>query len=134
MKHLELLSKAADSISDGDLTDRMIHGFVPILFLGLGMEAKSLEVRSNIGRFCLCTPSLPQSDPHRSFMAPHEALEVEEEVGDRPSHSKFPKRLVPTADGRQVARPELQTEQIATTTYGHPDQDALAGLRRSSRD
>lgn len=26
MKHLELLSKAADSISDGDLVDRMIHG------------------------------------------------------------------------------------------------------------
>jgi replication factor C subunit 1 len=26
LKHLDLLSKAADSISDGDLIDRMIHG------------------------------------------------------------------------------------------------------------
>lgn len=26
LKHLELVSKAADSISDGDLIDRMIHG------------------------------------------------------------------------------------------------------------
>ena len=26
LKHIELLSKAADSISDGDLIDRMIHG------------------------------------------------------------------------------------------------------------
>lgn len=29
LKHLDLLSKAADSISDGDLIDRMIHGYVP---------------------------------------------------------------------------------------------------------
>ncbi len=28
LKHLELVSKAADSISDGDLIDRMIHGYV----------------------------------------------------------------------------------------------------------
>jgi replication factor C subunit 1 len=26
LKHIELLSKAADSISDGDLVDRMVHG------------------------------------------------------------------------------------------------------------
>lgn len=26
LKHLQLLSKASDSISDGDLVDRMIHG------------------------------------------------------------------------------------------------------------
>jgi replication factor C subunit 1 len=28
MKHLERVSKAADWISDGDLIDRMIHGYV----------------------------------------------------------------------------------------------------------
>lgn len=28
LKNLELMSKAADAISEGDLVDRMIHGFV----------------------------------------------------------------------------------------------------------
>jgi replication factor C subunit 1 len=37
MKHLERVSKAADWISDGDLIDRMIHGYVQTSFAAIFM-------------------------------------------------------------------------------------------------
>lgn len=42
-KHLELASKAADCISDGDLIDRMIHGCVSVVVTA---ESNQLTLRS----------------------------------------------------------------------------------------
>lgn len=42
LKNLELMTKAADSISDGDLVDAMIHGCVPLFsFLSAGPSPSS---------------------------------------------------------------------------------------------
>lgn len=56
LKHLELMDKAASSISDGDLVDALIHGFVFLQNTVLTTNILRRLDLNNIGVSCRCTP------------------------------------------------------------------------------
>jgi hypothetical protein len=67
VKYLELMDKAASSISDGDLVDALIHGYVhSAFFLARYNEWAG---QSSIGRLCPCMPCVRPSDPRPSYTA-----------------------------------------------------------------
>lgn len=67
LKHLELMYKAAESLSDGDIVDSLIHGLVPLTFIYILMsfDAAIVDLTST-GLSCHCMQSAQQSALHPS--------------------------------------------------------------------
>lgn len=56
MKKIELLEKAASSVSDGDLVDAMIHSYVHGIFILYARSQIEISGQSSIGHLCLYMP------------------------------------------------------------------------------
>lgn len=67
LKHLELMYKAAESLSDGDIVDSLIHGLVPATFTYnlLDLDTATVDLTST-GHSCHCMQSAQQSALHPS--------------------------------------------------------------------
>lgn len=76
LRHLQLMYRAASSISDGDLVDALIHGYANFLFASSLLvththtddDGMMILARSNTGRSCRCMPFVLLSDLRRSCM------------------------------------------------------------------
>lgn len=55
LKHLQLMEQASASISDGDLVDSLIHGYVAELVASFEYSYLQIVGLNSIGVLCLCT-------------------------------------------------------------------------------
>lgn len=110
LKHLELLSKAADSISDGDLVDRMVHGCVHLTVNIVLTEKWRATLVSS-------TPARRHVDGSTSIAD----LRYEQQG----SRSRLGRAIVPI-----LARTKFEANQVEPDAGRHSDPNETQGLWR----